>query len=128
MQKYQCSPCHVIYGWRYLKLPTRMGSRTASSTRRISTEALGWVITKDLALGRVYTSQGRVTEALEVFRSGFAIIGHDGFMPGYLTSMGWFPDARIAVALQVNTDDARALGRAPTAVLVELAQLATDDS
>jgi CHAT domain-containing protein len=31
-----------------------------------------------LALGRVYTSQGRVTEALDVFRSGFAIIAERG--------------------------------------------------
>lgn len=50
--------------------------------------------------------------------------GHSGFFPGYLTEMAYFPDLDVAVALQVNTSVGRALGRAPTAVLVELAQVA----
>lgn len=36
--------------------------------------------------------------------------GHDGFFPGYLTSVAWFPDRGVAVAVQVNTDDVRRLG------------------
>ena len=32
-------------------------------------------------------------------------------MPGYLTAMGWFPAARIAAAIQINTDDMRAVRR-----------------
>ena len=47
--------------------------------------------------------------------------GHSGFFPGYLTEMAYFPDLDVAVALQVNTSDGRALGRAPAAVVVELA-------
>lgn len=35
--------------------------------------------------------------------------GHDGFYPGYLTSVAWFPDADLAVAVQVNSDDIRSL-------------------
>jgi D-alanyl-D-alanine carboxypeptidase len=50
--------------------------------------------------------------------------GHSGFFPGYLTEMAYFPDLDVAVALQVNTSDTRALGRSPAAVLVELAQVA----
>jgi D-alanyl-D-alanine carboxypeptidase len=50
--------------------------------------------------------------------------GHSGFFPGYLTEMAYFPDLDVAVALQVNTSFGRALGKAPRAVLVELAQAA----
>jgi D-alanyl-D-alanine carboxypeptidase len=54
------------------------------------------------------------------------LLGHDGFMPGYLSSMGWFPDIEIAAAFQVNTDDATAIGATPYRVLVELAKIAND--
>ncbi len=30
-------------------------------------------------------------------------MGHSGFFPGYRTQMAWFPEKRLAVALQVNT-------------------------
>ena len=50
--------------------------------------------------------------------------GHDGFMPGYLTAMGYFPEHELAVALQLNTDDMRGVGRPLSAVLVELARAA----
>jgi len=33
------------------------------------------------------------------------IYGHDGWFPGYRTKMAYFPKHRIAVAMQVNTDD-----------------------
>ncbi len=32
------------------------------------------------------------------------IYGHDGWFPGYRTKMAYFPDYRIAVAMQINTD------------------------
>lgn len=50
--------------------------------------------------------------------------GHSGFFPGYLTEMAYFPELDLAVAVQVNTSVARALGRSPAAVLLELAQVA----
>ncbi len=31
------------------------------------------------------------------------LVGHDGFMPGYITSIGYFPALGLAVAIQVNT-------------------------
>lgn len=49
--------------------------------------------------------------------------GHDGFMPGYLTSTGYFPELDIAVAVQLNGDDVRALGRRLTGALADLALL-----
>ncbi len=49
---------------------------------------------------------------------------HDGFMPGHLTTLAHFPRSGVSAALQVNTDDARAIGRQRFEVLVELAGLA----
>ena len=37
--------------------------------------------------------------------------GHSGFFPGYMTDMMYFPDQRIAVAVQVNTSVPRDLGK-----------------
>lgn len=36
--------------------------------------------------------------------------GHSGFMPGYLSMMSYYPEHRLAMALQCNTDDARQAG------------------
>lgn len=47
---------------------------------------------------------------------------HDGFMPGHLTTLAYFPEQDVAVALQLNTDDARCIGRPRPLVLVELAR------
>ena len=50
------------------------------------------------------------------------LVGHDGYMPGYLTAMGWLPGLELALALQVNGDDVRALGPGLGARLVALAE------
>ena len=52
---------------------------------------------------------------------------HDGIMPGYLTSMGWFPESGISGAVQVNTDDGRSLGRPLGMVLVQLTSIAIEE-
>ncbi len=49
--------------------------------------------------------------------------GHDGFMPGYLTAMGYFPDLGVAAAIQVNTDDGRAVGMPLHEVMIRLVEL-----
>jgi D-alanyl-D-alanine carboxypeptidase len=54
-------------------------------------------------------------------------IGHDGFMPGYETAMGYLPDVGIAVAVQVNTDDGRAVGKPLPMLAIELAKLAAEE-
>ncbi len=51
--------------------------------------------------------------------------GHSGFFPGYLTEMAYFPDHRIAVAVQFNTSDVRSLAMSPGSVLLQLARVAT---
>lgn len=50
--------------------------------------------------------------------------GHSGFFPGYLTEMAYFPNHRIAVAVQYNSSDVRNLAVPPLAALLELARIA----
>ncbi|MGC2237459.1 MAG: serine hydrolase domain-containing protein [Pyrinomonadaceae bacterium] len=45
--------------------------------------------------------------------------GHSGFFPGYMTEMMYFPEHKIAVAVQVNTSVFQNLGKPLGRVLVE---------
>ena len=45
--------------------------------------------------------------------------GHSGFFPGYMTDMMYFPDQKVAVAVQVNTSVGRSLGKPLGRVVVE---------
>lgn len=46
--------------------------------------------------------------------------GHSGFFPGYMTDMMYFPEHKIALAVQVNTSVGRSLGKPLSRVLVEM--------
>jgi D-alanyl-D-alanine carboxypeptidase len=46
--------------------------------------------------------------------------GHSGFFPGYLTEMMYFPEHKVALAVQVNTSVGRSLGKPLGRVLVEM--------
>lgn len=46
--------------------------------------------------------------------------GHSGFFPGYMTDMMYFPEYKVAVAVQVNTSVGRSLGKPLGRVLVEV--------
>lgn len=46
--------------------------------------------------------------------------GHSGFFPGYMTDMMYFPEHKIAIAVQVNTSVPQDLGKPLSRVLVEL--------
>ncbi len=48
--------------------------------------------------------------------------GHSGFFPGYMTDMMYFPDQKIAVAVQVNSSVGRSLGKPLGRVLVEIVE------
>lgn len=48
--------------------------------------------------------------------------GHSGFFPGYLTEMMYFPERKIALAVQFNTSAPRSTGKSPARFLVELAE------
>ena len=47
--------------------------------------------------------------------------GHSGFFPGYMTDMMYFPEHKIAVAVQVNTSVFQNLGKPLGRVLIETA-------
>lgn len=49
--------------------------------------------------------------------------GHSGFFPGYMTDTMYFPDQKVAVALQVNTSVSRSLGKPLSRVLVEVMEV-----
>ncbi len=50
--------------------------------------------------------------------------GHSGFFPGYMTEMMYFPDKKIAVAVQANSSAPQIFGgRSPARFLAELAAL-----
>ena len=48
--------------------------------------------------------------------------GHSGFFPGYMTDMMYFPEQKIAVAVQVNTSVPQSLGRPLSRVLTGIAE------
>jgi D-alanyl-D-alanine carboxypeptidase len=55
--------------------------------------------------------------------------GHSGFFPGYLTDMMYFPDQKIAVAIQVNTSAQGVFGGKPPGRLIsEFAQAIKDST
>jgi len=45
--------------------------------------------------------------------------GHGGWFPGYRSEVEYFPDRRIAVAVQFNTDDGRALKKGSRAYIAD---------
>lgn len=47
------------------------------------------------------------------------IYGHDGLFPGYLSAMSYFPQYRVAVAIQFNTDREKQVGTNPAVYLDE---------
>jgi len=49
--------------------------------------------------------------------------GHSGFFPGYMTDMMYFPEQKIAVAVQVNTSVPRDVGKPLSRVLWEVLEV-----
>jgi hypothetical protein len=50
--------------------------------------------------------------------------GHSGFFPGYITDMMYFPDKKIALAVQVNTSAPGSFGgKNPGRFLAEAAEI-----
>ena len=50
--------------------------------------------------------------------------GHSGFFPGYVTDMMYFPEQKIALAVQVNTSAPQSFGgKGPARLLAELAEI-----
>ncbi len=49
--------------------------------------------------------------------------GHEGWYPGYLSAMEYFPEHRVAIAVQFNTDIGQKLKRGPRGYLFEMARI-----
>jgi D-alanyl-D-alanine carboxypeptidase len=49
--------------------------------------------------------------------------GHGGWFPGYLSEMEYFPDYKVAVAVQFNTDFGQRLKRSPRAYIAEIMKI-----
>ena len=49
--------------------------------------------------------------------------GHSGFFPGYMTDMMYFPEHKIAIAVQVNTSVPQDLGKPLGRFLVEVVEM-----
>ena len=49
--------------------------------------------------------------------------GHSGFFPGYMTDMMYFPEHKVAIAVQVNTSVGRSIGKPLGTVLVEMMEV-----
>lgn len=49
--------------------------------------------------------------------------GHEGWFPGYLSAMEYFPDRKVAIAVQFNCDSARAIKKSPRGLVLEVAEL-----
>jgi D-alanyl-D-alanine carboxypeptidase len=49
--------------------------------------------------------------------------GHSGFFPGYMTEMFYFPEQKVAVAVQVNTSVPRSLGKPLGRIALDLAEI-----
>jgi D-alanyl-D-alanine carboxypeptidase len=56
-----------------------------------------------------------------------ASYGHSGFFPGYLTEMMYFPDSKIAIAVQLNTSVPRATGKPLTRFIYDFAKIVLEE-
>jgi D-alanyl-D-alanine carboxypeptidase len=49
--------------------------------------------------------------------------GHGGWFPGYLSEMEYFPQYKVAIAVQVNTDEFARLKKGLRAYIADVARL-----
>ena len=54
--------------------------------------------------------------------------GHSGFFPGYFTDMMYFPEHKIAVAIQINSSVPKDIRKRPSSVLVELFEIIKNEN
>jgi D-alanyl-D-alanine carboxypeptidase len=53
--------------------------------------------------------------------------GHSGFFPGYLTEMMYFPDMKVAIAVQVNSSAPRVTGKPLVRFLTDFAGIISEE-
>jgi D-alanyl-D-alanine carboxypeptidase len=87
----------------------------------------GRVLSKDLMdqmLTAIPANTGRGDKyglGVQVRQSAWGTsLGHGGWFPGYVSEMEYFPDLKMAVAVQFNTDDTRLIGRSTHGMIQEV--------
>jgi D-alanyl-D-alanine carboxypeptidase len=67
---------------------------------------------------------GKYGLAVQIWQTDFGTsYGHGGWFPGYLSQMEYFPEQRIAVAIQFNTDAVRQLKKGPRGYILDIARV-----
>jgi D-alanyl-D-alanine carboxypeptidase len=67
--------------------------------------------------------------AVQIWKSDFGTsYGHGGWFPGYLSQMEYFPDQKIAVAIQFNTDAIRQLKKGPRGYILDIARVVINET
>ena len=92
------------------------------------------------AFGKAYRDQMVAgAEVREALGSGYGLAaqiwktdlgtsyGHGGWFPGYLSQMEYFPNEKIAVAIQFNTDAVRQLKKGPRRYLLDIAHVVINE-
>ena len=85
---------------------------------------------KALYEGRAFTKK----ETLEAMLTGVdassgrgggrgAKYGHGGWFPGYRTEMAYYPERKVAIAIQFNTDIGQSLKKGPSAYLTDVTRV-----
>ena len=49
--------------------------------------------------------------------------GHGGWFPGYRTEMAYYPERKVAIAIQFNTDIGQSLKKGPSAYLTDVTRV-----
>jgi D-alanyl-D-alanine carboxypeptidase len=66
---------------------------------------------------------------VQVRQSNWGIsYGHGGWFPGYLSEMEYFPEHKVAIAIQVNTDERRKLKKGLRAYIADIAKIVIDNA
>ncbi|HKA17292.1 MAG TPA: serine hydrolase domain-containing protein [Blastocatellia bacterium] len=67
--------------------------------------------------------------AVQIRPSEFGVsYGHGGWFPGYISEMEYFPQHKVAVAIQFNTDAQRTLKKGMRAYIADAMRIILDDS
>ena len=62
--------------------------------------------------------------AVQIRQSDWGVsYGHGGWFPGYLSEMEYFPQYKVSIAIQFNTDAGRTLKRPPRGYIAEVAKI-----
>jgi D-alanyl-D-alanine carboxypeptidase len=97
--------------------------------RVLKKEALAEMLTPvDAAGGRGGGNGNKYGLAVQIRQSEWgASYGHGGWFPGYLSEMEYFPDHKVAIAVQVNTDASASPKKSLRVYIADIARIVLGD-